>query len=253
MSDELLTEVRGGVLIVTLNRPAQKNALNGAVLYGISEAMHRLETDDSLVVAVVTGAGGTFCSGMDLKEFVSGGSTAPKSEHPYLSQKPPAKPVIAAVEGYALAGGCETALACDIIVAGRDSKFGIPEVKRGLVAAGGGLYRMPKVMSYQNAALLALTGDIISAEQAKEMGMVTVLTETGNALDAALEIAEKIAANGPLAVRATKEVLAASARYTDAEFMAWQQTVVGPVFASEDAREGATAFAEKRTPQWKSR
>jgi enoyl-CoA hydratase len=242
VSDELLTEVRGGVLVVTLNRPAQKNALNGAVMYGISEAMHRLETDDSLVVAVVTGAGGTFCSGMDLKEFVSGGSTAPKSE-----------PVIAAVEGYALAGGCETALACDIIVAGRDSKFGIPEVKRGLVAAGGGLYRMPKVMSYQNAALLALTGDIISAEQAKEMGMVTVLTETGNALDAAMEIAEKIAANGPLAVRATKEVLAASARYTDAEFMAWQQTVVGPVFASEDAREGATAFAEKRAPQWKSR
>jgi len=253
VSDELLTEVRGGVLIVTMNRPAQRNALNGAVMYGISEAMHRLETDDSLVVGVITGAGGTFCSGMDLKEFVSGGSNAPKSDHPYLSQTPPAKPIIAAVEGYALAGGCETALACDIIVAGRDAKFGIPEVKRGLVAAGGGLYRMPRVMSYQNAALLALTGDIISAEQAKDMGMVTIVTETGAALDSALEIAERIAANGPLAVRATKEILAQSASYTDATFMAWQQTITGPVFASADAKEGATAFAEKREAKWQAR
>ncbi|MDD2857908.1 MAG: crotonase/enoyl-CoA hydratase family protein [Candidatus Nanopelagicales bacterium] len=250
MSDVLLTEKRGGVFIMTMNRPEARNALSRELMYEMAEALHEFDIDNALAVAVLTGAGGNFCSGMDLREFAAGSTFDKVSEHPGLNQQPPAKPIIAAVEGYALAGGCETALCTDIIVASRDAKFGIPEVKRGLVAAGGGLYRLPRVMSYPAASLLALTGDIIDAEQANAWGLVSVLADAGGALNAALDIAERIAANGPLALKATKAVLAKAATWTDPEFMAWQQTVVGPVFASNDAKEGATAFGEKRAPKW---
>ncbi|MFA7323292.1 MAG: crotonase/enoyl-CoA hydratase family protein [Candidatus Nanopelagicales bacterium] len=252
MSEVLLTEKRGGVFIMTMNRPEARNALSRELMYEMAEALHEFDTSNDLTVAVLTGAGGNFCSGMDLREFAAGSTFDKVSEHPGLNQQPPAKPIIAAVEGYALAGGCETALCTDIIVASRDAKFGIPEVKRGLVAAGGGLYRLPRVMSYPAASMLALTGDIIDAEQANAWGLVSVLAEPGGALAAALDIAERIAANGPLAVKATKAVLAKAATWTDPDFMAWQQTVVGPVFASNDAKEGATAFGEKRAPKWTS-
>ncbi len=252
MSEVLLTEKRGAVFVMTMNRPEARNALSRELLYEMSEALHEFDISNDLSVAVLTGAGGNFCSGMDLREFAAGSTFDKVSEHPSLNQQPPAKPIIAAVEGYALAGGCEQALCTDIIVASREAKFGIPEVKRGLVAAGGGLYRLPRVMSYPAASLLALTGDIIDAEQANAWGLVSVLAEPGKALDAAIEIADRIAQNGPLALKATKAILAKAASWTDPEFMAWQQTVTGPVFASNDAKEGATAFGEKRAPKWTS-
>ena len=200
---------------------------------------------------MLTGAGGTFCAGMDLKAFVAG-------ERPHVEgrgfagivQGPPRKPLIAAVEGWALAGGFEVALACDLIVAARDARFGIPEVKRGLVAAGGALIRLPRRIPYHLAMELALTGDPIGAERAADLGIVSRLAEPGAALDRrARRSRATIAANGPLAVDATKRILVAD------EGDAWerQAEIVAPVFASEDAREGSVAFAEKRPPVWRGR
>jgi enoyl-CoA hydratase len=242
--------VDGAVLVITIDRPEARNAVNLAVAEGIAAALDRLDGDDSLRVGVLTGAGGTFCAGMDLKAFVTG-------ERPHVEgrgfagivQGPPRKPLIAAVEGWALAGGFEVALACDLIVAARDARFGIPEVKRGLVAAGGALIRLPRRMPYHLAMELALTGDPIPAERAHAAGLVSRLTEPGGALAGALELVSAIAANGPLAVDATKRILVAD------EAGEWerQAEIVGPVFASEDAREGARAFAEKRAPVWRGR
>jgi enoyl-CoA hydratase len=237
-------DAHGEVLVIAIDRPEARNAVNLAVAEGIAAALDRLDGDDALRVGVLTGGSGTFCSGMDLKAFVAG-------ERPYVEgrgfagivQGPPRKPLIAAVEGWALAGGFEVALACDLIVAARDARFGIPEVKRGLVAAGGALLRLPR-----RAALeLGLTGEPIGAERAYEMGLVTRLAEPGGALEAALALARTIAANGPLAVDATKRILVAE------EDWERQAEIVAPVFSSEDAREGARAFAEKRPPVWRGR
>jgi enoyl-CoA hydratase len=232
--------VDGAVLVVTIDRPETRNAVNLAVAEGIAAALDRLDGDEGLRCGVLTGAGGTFCAGMDLKAFVAG-------ERPHVEgrgfagivQGPPRKPLIAAVEGWALAGGFEVALACDLLVAARDARFGIPEVKRGLVAAGGALIRLPRRMPYHLAMELALTGEPISAERAYGVGVVSRLTEPGGA----------IAANGPLAVDATKRVLVAD----EARDWERQAEIVAPVFASEDAREGARAFAEKRAPVWRGR
>ncbi len=199
---------------------------------------------------MLTGDGGTFCAGMDLKAFVAGERSHVEGRgFAGIVQGPPRKPLIAAVEGWALAGGFEVALACDLIVAARDARFGIPEVKRGLVAAGGALIRLPRRIPYHLAMELALTGDPISAERAADLGIVSRLTEPGEALAAALQLARTIAANGPLAVDATKRLLVAD------EGDAWerQAEIVAPVFASEDAREGSVAFAEKRPPVWRGR
>jgi enoyl-CoA hydratase len=252
--DAVVVEARGDVLVVTLNRPDARNAVNAALAEGIGRAMDRLDEEDGLAVGVLTGAGEGFSSGMDLKAFVRG-------ESPYygdrgfagIVQRPPAKPLVAAVEGFAVAGGCEIALACDLIVAGRDARLGVPEVKRSLVAAGGALLRLPRRLPSGVAMELALTGDPIGAERAHALGLVNVLAEPGEALDAALELAGRIAANGPLALAATKRILVESAGWTDEEFWRRQGEISGPVFASEDAREGATAFAEKREPAWKGR
>ncbi len=253
-TDAVLTERRDNVLVITLNRPDARNAVNAALAQGVGEALDALDADAGLSVGVLTGAGKGFSSGMDLKAFVQGES-AYYGERGFagIVQKPAEKPLIAAIEGFAVAGGCEIALACDLIVAARAAKLGIPEVKRSLVAAGGALLRLPRRIPAGLAMELALTGDPIDAERAHAIGLVNALAEPGGALDAALELAERIAGNGPLALAATKQVLVQSADWTDAEFWQRQGELAGHVFASEDAREGATAFAEKRAPVWKGR
>jgi enoyl-CoA hydratase len=250
MSEAVRVEADGDVLVVTIDRPEARNAVNLAVAEGIAAALDRLDGDDALRVGVLTGAGGTFCAGMDLKAFVAGERSHVEGRgFAGIVQGPPRKPLIAAVEGWALAGGFEVALSCDVIVAARDARFGIPEVKRGLVAAGGALIRLPRRIPYHVAMELALTGDPIGAERAYELGIIARLAAPGVALADARSLAAVIAANGPLAVDATKRVLAAD------ESGAWerQAEIVGPVFASEDAREGALAFAEKRPPVWRGR
>jgi enoyl-CoA hydratase len=250
----LLTERRGRVLLITINRPDQRNAVNGAVAAGIASALDELDADAGLSVGVLFGVGKGFCAGMDLKAFVSG-------ERPFvegrgfagITQRAADKPLIAAVEGFALAGGLEVAIACDLIVAARGARLGIPEVKRGLVAAGGGLLRLPRALPRNVAMEMALTGDPIDAERANELGLVNRLTEPGEALSVALELAETIAANGPLALAATKRILVQSPDWPDSEFFERQQPFRDSAFDSEDAREGATAFAERRAPEWKGR
>jgi len=250
MTDPVLTEVRGNVLIVTLNRPEAKNAANKALAEGVAAAMDRLDSDNDLRVGIITGAGGTFCSGMDLKGFLAGERPhIPGRGFAGLTEAPPRKPLIAAVDGYALAGGFEIALACDMIVANVDSKFGIPEVKRGLAAAAGGLVRLPRQIPQRLAMELALTGDFISAARAYEMGLINRIVP-GVALDGALELAEAISANGPLAVAASKQVIREQQDWSQADQWAKQMELTAAVFTSNDAREGAAAFAQKRAPNW---
>jgi enoyl-CoA hydratase len=249
MSDELLLERRGRILVITINRPGSRNAINRAVSIGLAEAVLLLDEDPALSVAVVTGAGGHFCAGMDLKAFVAGEDIAVPGHGLGFTERPPLKPIIAAVEGFALAGGTELALATDLI----DAWFGIPEVKRGLVAGGGGLFRLPQRIPYQKAMELALTGDSVTAEQALAYGLVNTVTEPGRALAGALELAARIAQNGPLAVAATKQIVAAARDWRQDEAFARQSAIIGPVFASADAREGALAFAEKRQPVWQGK
>ena len=250
----VLTEPRGRVLVITMNRPDQRNAVNAAVATGIASALDRLDADAGLSIGVITGAGKGFCSGMDLKAFVAG-------ERPWagdrgfagITQRAAAKPLIAAVEGFAVAGGLEVALACDLIVAARGARLGIPEVKRSLVAAGGGLLRLPRMLPRNIAMEMALTGDPMPAERGYELGLVNRLADPGAALDTALELADAIAQNGPLALAASKRILNESADWPDSEFFTRQAEITEPVMASEDAREGATAFAEKRAAVWQGR
>ena len=250
---EVLTEVRDGVLIVTMNRPEAKNAMNKAQAEGISAAMDRLEAEDDLRCAVLTGAGGTFCSGMDLKGFLRGERPSIEGRgFGGLTEWTPKKPVIAAIDGFALAGGMELALSCDLIVASAGSKFGIPEAKRGLAAAAGGLIKLPRQIPPRIAMELALTGDFIDAARAYELGFVNRVVE-GPALPAALELAARVAENGPLALIASKAVIRQSHEWTEAEMWQKQGAIVMPVFASQDAREGAAAFAEKRKPNWQGK
>lgn len=247
---EVLTEVRGNVLIITINRPEAKNAATKAVAEGIAAALDRLDAEDDLRVGVITGAGGTFCSGMDLKGFLRGESPIVAGRgFAGLTEKGPRKPLIAAVDGYALAGGMEVAMSCDLIVANDKAQFGIPETKRGLAAAAGGLMRLPRQIPSRIAMELALTGDFISAARAYELGFVNRLVE-GAALDGALELAARISDNGPLAVQVSKQVILQSPLWSDEEMWKKQGELVAPVFVSSDAREGAAAFAEKRKPNW---
>jgi enoyl-CoA hydratase len=247
----VLTERRGGVLLITLNRPDARNSVNRALAEGVAGALDELDADAELQVGVLTGAGKGFCAGMDLKAFVAGESAwVGDRGFAGIVQRSSRKPLIAAVEGFAVAGGLEIALACDILVVAKGAKLGIPEVKRSLVAAGGALLRLPQRVPYGIAMELALTGDPISAERGYELGLVNRLAEPGGAVDAAIELAGAISKNAPLALVATKEVLEKQRGWGDAEFWDEQGKITGPVFTSNDAREGSVAFAEKREPKW---
>ena len=253
MSEEVLTSEEDGILVVTINRPEAKNAMTKAAAEGIAAAMDRLDSDDNLRVGILTGAGGTFCSGMDLKGFLRGESPSIEGRgFGGIVQKPPEKPLIAAVEGYALAGGLELMIACDLVVASTGAKFGIPEVKRGLIAAAGGVMMLPDQIPERIAMELALTGDFIDAARAYELGLINRITD-GEALAAAKELATSIVANGPLAVRVSKQVIKQSRGWPMDERYTRQTQLIAPVFVSEDAREGAAAFAEKRAPNWKGK
>ena len=251
----LLTERRGGVLIVTLNRPEVRNAVDKPLADAMAAALDTLDADETLSLGVITGAGKGFSAGMDLKAFAASGERPWSGDRGFagIVRRPAEKPLIAAVEGFAVAGGLEIALACDLIVAARGAKLGIPEAKRSLVAAGGALRRLPRLIPYAVAMELALTGEPILAERAHELGLVNRLSEPGAALDTALELAAAIEANGPLALRASKAVLERQWSWSDADFWDRQAAIVDPVMASDDAREGALAFKEKRDPQWRGR
>jgi enoyl-CoA hydratase len=255
MSDDpVLTERRDGVLLITLNRPQARNAVNSALAHGVAAALDELDSDDELKAGVLTGAGGSFCAGMDLKAFVAGESPQVEGRgFAGVTQRAARKPLIAAIEGYALAGGLEVALSCDLIVAASDARLGIPEAKRGLIAAAGALIRLPRRVPYHLAMELALTGDPIGAERAHAVGLVNRLAEPGAAVDAALELAATIARNGPLAVDASKHIVRSAQDWTEEQAWQEQAELAGKIFVSEDAREGATAFAEKREPVWKGR
>ncbi len=247
MADVILTETRGRVRLITLNRPEARNAVNSELGLALVAAIEELDSDDGLTAGVLTGAGKGFSAGMDLKAFASEGP--PKGFNDFLvdgSQKP----LIAAVEGFALAGGLEIALSCDLIVAADDVRLGIPEVNKGLFAAGGGLFRLPNRIPYGVAMEMALTSDPITAQQAHEIGLVTRLAEPGKAADVALELAERIAKNAPLAVAASKQIIRQTRGLTEEEAWKLQAPHTAKVFTSEDAREGPRAFAEKREPNW---
>lgn len=251
MSDAVLTEVADGVAVITINRPEARNAVNGAVAKGVAGALDELDARKDVSVLVLTGAGGTFSAGMDLKGFLTGDSPIVEGRgFGGIVERSPAKPIIAAVEGYALAGGFELALACDLIVASSEAKFGLPEVKRGLVAGAGGLLRLPRRIPYHAAMELALSGDHYPASRLAELGLVNRLTAPGEALAAARELAAEIAVNAPLALAATKRVIVESADWQSSEQFAKQGEIINPVFMSKDAMEGAAAFAEKRRPEW---
>jgi enoyl-CoA hydratase len=250
MPATVLVERGDGVLTITLNRPAQKNAVNHDVAVELAAALDLLDADPALSVGVLTGAGGTFCAGMDLKAFARG-------ELPVLdgrgfggmTRAVVRKPLIAAVEGWALGGGFELALACDLIVAAQDARFGFPEVKRGLVASEGGLLRLPRRIPYHVALRVLLTGDPLPAAEAAEYGLLADVTAPGGALEGAHRLARRVAANAPLALAAVKEIV----RPDERAAFEHQDLIVSTLIASADAHEGAGAFAEHRPPVWHGR
>jgi enoyl-CoA hydratase len=254
VTDSVIVEESGRVLVISINRPQARNAVNRAVTDAIAAAVDDLDERADLTLGIITGTGGNFCSGMDLKAFLAGEDVAlPGRGIAGIVQRPPRKPMIAAVEGWALAAGFEIALACDLIVAATDARFGVPEVKRGLVAAAGGLLRLPRRVPPAIAMQLALTGEPIGAADAHRLGLVNELAPPGQALAGALELAGKITPNGPLAVQVSKQILDQARDLTVEDGFAAQQPLVARVLASRDAREGAAAFAEKRQPAWTGR
>ena len=254
MSDEVLVERRNGVQIITINRPEVRNALNAGVAEGIAAAVDELDSDDDLRVGVLTGAGGMFSSGMDLKAYLKGERPAIEGRGLCgITTTPPRKPLIGAVEGWALAGGFELLLACDLVVAAENARFGVPEVKRALVAGGGAAFLLSRRIPQALALELLLTGEPITAARAAEIGLVNRVVPEGSALSTAIELADLIAANGPLAVAATKTIATSSADFTLADGWEWQMGIMQVVIESDDAREGASAFADKRSPVWTGR
>ena len=251
---ELLRERQGHIEILTINRPEARNAINGAVSKALSAAFDELTEDADAWVVILTGSGDkAFSAGMDLKAFADGEAgdiIGASGGFAGIAQRDFPKPLIAAVNGSALAGGCEIMLSCDLVVAVEEAKFGIPEVKRGLFAAGGGLIRLPKRLPRAIALELALTGDPIDAQRALALGLVNRVVPAGRLLDEAVALATTIAENAPLAVRASKRIMKQSAEVSEAEAWELNNAEVGPVFGSADAMEGPVAFAEKRKPNW---
>ena len=247
-NNAVLTEKRDRVLLITLNRPDAMNSINGDLSHGLMAAIESLNTDSDLTAGVLTGAGRGFCAGMDLKAFARGEDIGPFMK---FIKSCSDKPLIGAVEGFALAGGLELALTCDLLVAAEGVKLGIPEVGVGLYAAAGGLLRLPSRVGFSKAMEMAITADPITAEEAYNYGLVARLTEKGGAVEGALALAERIAQNAPLAVAASKKIIEATTQgLTEEELWALNTELQIPVFTSNDAREGPVAFAEKRPPNW---
>jgi enoyl-CoA hydratase len=249
----VLTERRGNVLIVTINRPEARNACNLAVAKGISEAMDLIDGDDDLFLGILTGAGGNFSAGADLKATSRGERPVTERGGFGMFSRPPRKPMIAAVEGYAVGGGFELCLSCDLIVASRTAQMGLPEVRHNLIAIGGALFRLPKRMPYHIAMELALTGKPRPAEFFEKYGVVNRLVAPGQALDAALSFADELLVSGPTALSASKEIIFQGGNWTEEE--AWERQVpfAQEAMNAEDRQEGLIAFAEKRKPVWKGR
>jgi enoyl-CoA hydratase len=254
VADDVLVRRENEILVITINRPHQRNAVNGAVSSAIADALELLDTSSDLRVGVLHGNGATFCAGMDLKAFAAGERTSdPVRGFAGVVGRPPAKPLIAAVEGWALGGGFEIVLACDLVTAGRGARFGLPEVRRGLAARGGGVFRLPRRLPHMLAMELIMTGAPLEAERAAAFGLVNRLVEDGDAIEAALEIADQIASNAPMSVRASKAVAIESADWPIEECFERQRAYLEPVFASQDATEGVVAFRERRDPVWQDK
>jgi enoyl-CoA hydratase len=254
MANELLRERRGHVELLTINRPEARNAVNRATALALSDALDDCETNDDTWVVVLTGAGDkAFSAGMDLKAFATGEFPITEKGFGGITKRTFPKPLIAAVNGSALAGGFEMMISCDMVIAADHAMFGIPEAKRGLVAGAGGLIRLPKRIPLAVAYEMALTGEPISAPRAYELGLVNQVVASGDVLDAAIALAERVAANAPLAVRTSKDVMRRATELTEDESWAVNDEAFGRIGQSADALEGAIAFAQKRAPVWQAR
>ncbi len=255
MADEVLYEIEGRIAVITINRPEARNAVNGAVASAMNDIMHRFESDTEVWIAILTGAGNrAFSAGADLKAMAGGQGRLLETEEGGFAgfvRFPRTKPIIAAVNGFALAGGTELVLACDLVIAGEEAEFGLPEVARGIIAAGGGLFRLPLAIGRAQAIELILTGDRISAQQAHQLGLVNHVVPAAELMPTARTLATHICANAPLAVRESLAIAQHAHEWSEQEAWARTRQALTRVMQTADAQEGPRAFAEKREPKWK--